>query len=216
MTRPTVSPVDSPRPRNNLAQTEPGQAAGLPPERGKRETILNQHIPADGRGSRYAAWGVVLLVLVHLGWRQLRPESELRRICAMATTTAASRLAVMEQVRFDQIARQADDGNVLLQLAGYARTNATVENSLGYFYFRTTYALYPRRLFAGPADQIINGGRDIMRIGFNPNPQWLQAHDVHFKLTFGDKNFGGETPRLEPLLSPEASSGMPANKSGGD
>jgi hypothetical protein len=212
VTRPTVSPVDSPPPRNNLAQTEPGQAADLPPERGKRETILNQHFPADGRSSRYAAWGVVLLVLVQLGWRQLRPESELRRVCAMATAAPASRLAVMEEERFDHLASQADDGNVLLKLAGYARTNSAVENTLGYFYFRTTYAMYPRRLFAGPADQIINGGRDIMRIGFNPDPQWLQAHDVHYTLTFGDENLGWETPRLEPLPSPEASSGMSANK----
>ena len=32
---------------------------------------------------------------------------------------------------------QAADGNVLLKLAGYAKTNPVVANSLGYFYFQT-------------------------------------------------------------------------------
>ena len=105
---------------------------------------------------------------------------------------------------------------MLLELAGYATTNPAVENTLGYFYFRAGYALYPRRVFAGPADRIINDGRDIMRIGFDPDPQWLQAHDVHFRLTFGDNNTGGETPRLEILPSPGVSTRMPANPSGGD
>ena len=198
--------------QNNLAQNMPSQAAGSRPNCGKRETILNQLIPADGRGSRYAAWGVVLLVLAQLGWLQSRPGSELRRLCTATTKSPAGRAAVTEREQFDQLASQAGNGNVVLKLAGYAGTNPAVENSLGYFYFRTSYALYPRRLYAGPADQVINDGRDIMRIGFSPVPQWLQAHDVRSVLIFGNDKPGGKTPRLESLPSQDA----PAGNSGGN
>ena len=214
--RDTVFPVDSPPGRHRLAQNGPGRGGQARLNRAKFETTLNQPIPVDGRCFRYAAWGIVLLVLVHLCWLQLRPESELHQIYAVATEPPSSRAAMMEHDQSDRIARQAGNGNVLLKLAGYAKTNPAVENSLGYFYFRTSYALYPRRLYAAPADQVINDGRDIMRIGFSPGPQWLQEHDVRSVLTFGNDTAGGETPRLEILPPRDGQAGMQTNKSGGN
>ena len=186
------------------------------PNSGKLETILNQLIPADGRSFRYAAWGVVLLVLVHLCWLQLRPESELHQIWAFATQSTASRTALMQYEQLDRIADQTGNGNVLLKLAGYAKTNPVVENSLSFVYFRTSYALYPRRIYAAPADQVINNGRDMMRIEFSPSQQWLHEHDVRSVFTFGNDNAGGETLRLEILPPRDDQAGMPANKSGGN
>jgi len=186
------------------------------PNSGKLETILNQLIPADGRSFRYAAWGVVLLVLVHLCWLQLRPESELHQIYAFATQSTASRAALMQYEQLDRIADQTGNGNVLLKLAGYAKTNPVVENSLSFVYFRTSYALYPRRIYAAPADQVINNGRDMMRIEFSPSQQWLQEHDVRSVFTFGNDNAGGETLRLEILPPRDDQAGMPTNKSGGN
>ena len=185
------------------------------PNSGKLETILNQLIPADGRSFRYAAWGVVLLVLVHLCWLQLRPESELHRVCAVATQSTASRTALMQYEQLDRIADQTASGNVLLKLAGYAKTNPVVENSLSFIYYRTSYALYPRRLYVAPADKVINNGLDIMRIELSPSQQWLQEHDVRSVLTFGNNNAGGEMLRLETLPSRDDQAGMPTNKSGG-
>ncbi len=211
-----IFPVDSPPEPNSLAQNGPGRGGQARLNRAKRETTLNQPIPFDGRCFRYAAWGIVLLVLVHLCWLQLQPESELHRTWVFATRSADGRTAMTEPDQSDRIARQARDGNVLLKLAGYARTNPAVENSLGYFYFRTSYALYPRRLYAAPADRVINDGRDIMRIGFSPGPQWLQAHDVRSVLIFGNDTPGGETPRLEILQPRDGRAGMQTNKSGGN
>ena len=57
-------PVDSPPSRNSLGQNGPGRGGLARLNRGKLETILNRFIPADGRSFQYAAWGVVLLVLV--------------------------------------------------------------------------------------------------------------------------------------------------------
>jgi hypothetical protein len=214
--RDTVFPIDSPPGRNSLAQNGPGRGGQARLNRGKREIILNRFIPADGRSFQYAAWGVVLLVLVHLCWLQLRPESELHQICAVATQSTGRRAAITEHEQFDRIARQAGHGNVLLKLAGYAKTNPVVANSLGYFYFRTSYTLYPKRVYAAPADQVINDGQDIMRIGFSPAPQWLQEHDVRSVLIFGNDIAGGETPRLEILQPRDGQAGMPTNKSGGN
>lgn len=183
---------------------------------GKLETILNQLIPADRRSFEYAAWGVVLLVLVHLCWLQLRPESELHQICAVATKSTARRTAMIPEAQWERIAGQAGNGNGLLKLAGYAKTNPVVENSLSFIYFRTSYALYPRRMYVAPADTVINNGRDIMRAAFNPDRQWLQEHDVRFVLTFGNDTAGGETPRLEILPRFDGEAGMQTNKSGGN
>ena len=177
---------------------------------------MNQPVSVEGRNFQYAAWGIVLLALVHLCWLQLRPESELRRFRAAAREFATRRAAVMAQDQSGRIAGQAPDGNVLLKLAGYAKTNPAVANSLGYFYFQTSYALYPRRLYAATADRVINDGRDIMRIGFSPGPQWLQAHDIRSVLIFGNDIPGGETPRWESLQPRDGQAGMQTNKSGGN
>jgi hypothetical protein len=177
---------------------------------------LNRFISTDGRSWRYAAWGIVLVTLVHLCWRQSRPDSELHRICAFASQSPASRVALMPYEQLDRMAGQIENGNVWLQLAGYAKTNPVVENSLSFTYFRTSYALYPRRLYAAPADMVINDGRDIMRAEFSPGPQWLQEHDVGSVIIFGNDNAGGETLRLEALPPRDHQAGMPATKSGGN
>jgi hypothetical protein len=176
---------------------------------------LNQPIPVDGRSFRYAAWGVVLLTLIHLCWLQLRPESELHQFWSVATKYTAGHAAILEHEPSGRIAMQATDGNVLLKLAGYAKTNPAVANSLGYFYFQTSYALYPRRLYAATADQVINSGQDIMRIGFSPDPQWLQEHDVRSVLIFGKDNASEETPRWEILPPWDGQAGVQTNKKSG-
>jgi hypothetical protein len=182
--------------------------------RGKFETILNQLIPAGHKSARYAAWGIVLLALVHLCWLQWRPGSDLRRICAAAAKPAAATPAMSPEESFKRIAEQAGNGNVLLKLAGYARTNPAVENSLGYFYYHTAYALYPGRVYAAPADQVINNGGDIMRAGFNPGRQWLQEHHIRWVLTFGSDRVGGEIPHLEVLPPDDGRAGTPTNQPG--
>jgi hypothetical protein len=177
---------------------------------------LNQLIPAERRSFEYAAWGVVLLVLAHLCWLQWRPESELRQIHAAATKSAARRAPAMPEEQWEQIAGPAGQGNALLQLAGYARTNPAVEKHLDFFYHWTSYALYPRRVYAAPADTVINDGQDIMRAAFHPDRQWLQEHDVRFVLTFGHDHPGEETPQLQILPPPAGQTGTPTNRAGGN
>jgi len=75
-----------------------------------------------------------------------------------------------EQV--DRISVLAGSGNVALKLVGHAKTNPAYENILEYIYYRSNYALYPRRLYVAPVGRIIKDGRDIMGAQFDPTPQW--------------------------------------------
>jgi hypothetical protein len=130
---------------------------------------------------RYAAWVAVLLVLGHLCWLQLRPGSASRYNWTVTTSRAAAgRITQLP----GPMANEGVDGNVLLQRAGFARTNLVMENSFFYFYFHTTYALYPHRIFVAPADRVINKGLDIMRTEFNPDRHWLEEHHVRYVATY--------------------------------
>ena len=161
------------------------------------------------------AWSLVLLVLAHLCWLQLRLGSPLRQAYILATQSGSARIITTRPSEaFGQIARETGDGNVFLELAGCARTNRCFENSLGYFYFRANYALYPRQLYVAPAGAVINNGTDIMRAGFVPDRQWLQDHNIRSVLTYDGKD-GGETPQLEFLQHDQHGAGIKANPAGG-
>ena len=155
------------------------------------------------------------MVLAHLCWLQLRLGSPLRQAYILATQSGSARIITTRPSEaFGQIARETGDGNVFLELAGCARTNRCFENSLGYFYFRANYALYPRQLYVAPAGAVINNGTDIMRAGFVPDRQWLQDHNIRSVLTYDGKD-GGETPQLEFLQHDQHGAGIKANPAGG-
>jgi hypothetical protein len=179
------------------------------------ETVLKQHIPVERRSIEYAAWGVVLLVLVQLCWLQWPPDSDLRRICSLAMKPANSGETVTPEEQWQWIASPAGSGNGLLKLAGYTKTNLAAATHLAYFYNLTSYTLYPRRVYVATTDTIINNGRDIIRAGFNPNEAWLQQHDIRYVLTFGNEQAGGKTPRLEILPPRDDQAAAQTNRSGG-
>lgn len=114
------------------------------------------------------------------------------------------------------MANEGDDGNVLLQLAGYARTNLVAERSVFFFYFQTSYILYPRRIYVAPADKVINSGQDIIHAEFNPDREWLQEHNVRYVSTFGGGQAGGKLPPWEKLPWGDGPAGVQTNKAGGD
>ena len=158
----------------------------------------------------------MLLALAHLCWLQLPPGSELRRISALATRSAASPAAVSEYERLDRIAKRTGRGNLLLKLDRDTKQNAAVEASLSFVYYRMGYALYPRRIYVAPADAVINDGWDILRIDFSPGREWLQEHAVGSVLTFGSDDAGREMLRLQILKPRHDQAGIPADESGGN
>jgi hypothetical protein len=164
---------------------------------------------------RYAAWGAVWLTLIQLGWRQLQPGADLDRTWAMATPSTSRRDAFQELGCFEQIVRETAPGNVRLHLAGAAQTDAALEKPVSYVYYRFAYLLYPRRIFAGTADCIINNGNEVMRSQFRPTPSWLQEHDVRNVLFYGNDK-PDEGIRLQILPSDEDPSAGQASPKGGN
>lgn len=162
---------------------------------------------------RYAAWVAVLLVLGHLCWLQLRPESASRQNWSAVTSRAGGGGTTQPP---GPAADAGDDGNVLLLRTGYATTNLAIENSLFYFYFHVSYALYPRRIFVAPADRVINQGLDIMHTAFNPDRRWLEEHHVGYVTIFSssltsEKLAPGNMIPLDKYLS-----GAQTNQAGGN
>jgi hypothetical protein len=154
----------------------------------------------------------VLLALVHLGWLQLRPGSAFRQTWTAAANSGAGRTTQPDA----SLADAGDDGNLLLQLAGYTKTNRVIEKSIFYYYFHTTYALYPRRLYVAPADKIIISGLDIMDARFHPDPNWLREHQVRYRATFGGSAAGGTVSPWETPPPDDGTSGTQTNRAGGD
>jgi len=105
----------------------------------------------------------------------------------MATKSKAG-AAMTRYEACDRIADEAGDANVLLKLTGYLNTSD--KSDLEFFYYRAGYSLYPRRLYVAPSDTIINNGWDILRVRFDPDPQWLRKRNVRLVLTISKDNTG--------------------------
>jgi len=162
---------------------------------------------------RYAVWVAVVLVLGHLCWLQLRPGSSSRQNwSAMASRSASGRATQAAEPP----GKVGFDGNVLLQRGGYARTNLVIENALFYFYFHTSYAFYPHRVFVAPADRIVNKGLDIMRTEFDPDRRWLEEHHVHYVATFSGSQTSEKLTPANMMSVGEYLSGAQTNRAGGN
>ena len=184
----------------------------FPPEPAHPRTILN---PPEHRNIfEYAAWGIVLLLVAHLCWLQLQTGSPFHQAFELAMKPAADRGPARPMAAFDQIAREAGDGNVLLALAGPAQTSRYFDNSLGYFYFHANYVLYPKRLYIAPASRIINNGTDVRLADFHPDRQWLEEHHVRSMLTYYGDHPGEPPPHLERLAPDPHGPRSPARPTG--
>lgn len=158
----------------------------------------------------------MLLALVHLSWMQWQSGSALHRIAALATRPEARRAAISAHERIDRIADRAVPGNVFLRVVGDFEEHAVAGDSVSFVYYRASYALYPRRIFVAPTDRVINDGRDILRIEFDPGQAWLQERDVASVMTVGSDSAGNETLRLQILKPRDDRAGTPGDRSAGD
>lgn len=79
----------------------------------------------------------------------------------------------------DGLFRQAaDGGNLALHFAGFDPHDSTSARLVSQFYFRATYALYPRRVLVGSDDRIINNAEQLIETVERPDIAWLRSHDV--------------------------------------
>jgi hypothetical protein len=68
-------------------------------------------------------------------------------------------------------------------VVGDGKMNTTAGNQLAGIYYYTANRIYPRRLFIGEDDRIVNYGRDLL--GPPASVQWLQDHDVAGTIDIG-------------------------------
>lgn len=77
----------------------------------------------------------------------------------------------------------APSGNVALRFEGLDPQNHEHVTHVQVMYFRGAYSLYPRRVFAAPQRTVLDDGRDILGVGFNPSLQWMQQNGVQTVVT---------------------------------
>lgn len=106
-----------------------------------------------------------------------------------------------------QLLSLAKDGNLAIQSTGFDDSPADAESMLPKIYYRGVYTLYPQRIFVGEHNRIVNNGRDMATLHFNPDNTWLRAHEVRAVLSIRRESNGQITvvARALPSVAPNGS-----------
>jgi hypothetical protein len=86
--------------------------------------------------------------------------------------------------------KNVPDGNLFIQFRGFEDQEAPRPGEMSgldtasLIYFRTVYALYPRRVYTGPEERPITRGTEFIFNPFYPTAAWLRERGVHRVLTF--------------------------------
>ena len=85
-------------------------------------------------------------------------------------------------------------GDVLLHLQGFAPDDARAE----LVYYRSVYAMWPRRVLLGPARPVLNNSRDITAAVASAGVDELPRHGVSHVAWFQPAADGGISARIAP------------------
>jgi hypothetical protein len=117
--------------------------------------------------------GVIWVAYVNAG-----PGSFARRSLAAAGNHAPPP-GWQDFQRVDQIVVSAGTaGNLFVRFTGFSPDDPADALFASRFYYRAAYTLWPRRIFVGPPDRIINDGEDLISTRFERNTEWLGRHHV--------------------------------------
>lgn len=120
------------------------------------------------------------------------PGSPVVREIAGAPPSISLRPAYLDAIR-----AQAPDGNVLL---GFELPEGAEELAAS-IYYQCTYDLHPRRVFVTDEPAVINDGRDLLRVARAPDPEWLAAHAVDWRVEIAAAG-GGLQLLVRPVQAP--------------
>ncbi len=103
-------------------------------------------------------------------------DAPLRHIGQPPASLAAmqSRLDVTDNA----IAKAADGHNVLMHFLLSPQQQKNGGNFFSTLYFSSVYALYPKRVYLGNDQEIINNGQQLFAADQLPSDAWLIQHDV--------------------------------------
>ena len=73
----------------------------------------------------------------------------------------------------------ARGGNILLRFEGFDEGYpGTPKSRAAFIYYRSAYALYPKRAFVGDSAMLINRSADVISSDFDPDERWMDENDV--------------------------------------
>jgi hypothetical protein len=176
--------------------------------------MISNRVRVDGE---WVAWGTAALLLIHLCYLQWQPESATRALLAMNRSSRAGSVEAEPSEFCDRMCERASvkGGNVWLRFVNHATSNLNDNLCMSFIYFRGSYVLYPRRIYVGPTNQVVNDGRDILKFEFEPGRQWLRDHSVRSVLTMGKDSAGWELPEVEILPEDDGRAGAQTGGKGG-
>ncbi len=140
----------------------------------------------------WGAWGrnllgaAILVVVLHLAYVNMNPGAFPWSIIDGALSGKAKgsdvfgRYAAVDKA----FASFAEKGNVVLRFQGFNATQVRHLDFIEFEYYRAAYAVYPRRVFCGDVNDVLNSARDVLKVAFNPSEPWLDAHQVATVVTF--------------------------------
>jgi hypothetical protein len=135
-----------------------------------------------------AIYSALLFGLLQVVYFDIDPESPLRG-GGMGKQRNDQQSSVLEAISGD-FAKAAGGRPFALHvsipakyIAGDGKINTSAGNQLAGIYYYTANRIYPRRLYIGEDDRVVNYGRDLL--GPPASVQWLQDHGVAGTIDIG-------------------------------
>lgn len=130
-----------------------------------------------------------------------------RNVLLLALTGRADGVASELRALDQDIQALARGGSLLIRPAGFETSPGDAEAMLPRVYYRAVYTLYPRRAFIAEKSRVVNNGRDMATLNFNPGEAWLREHDVRAVLVLRREDNGQLSAQAVPVNPGEAGPG---------
>jgi hypothetical protein len=132
-----------------------------------------------------AVYACLLIALVQLLVFHLDEQSPIRQAGSAAWPQAKAErwLAAMDQTFEGAADTGGTHGNLALHFVGFDANDARQGPLACQYYFRAVYALYPRRVFVGQGDRVINFPNELLAADEVPDDRWLRSHGVTAVMT---------------------------------
>ena len=135
-----------------------------------------------------AAYASLLLAMLYLAYLNLATDAPIQQIAAgeLHQSSLAQQLAGEDK----SFLAVAQGGNLALHFEGFDVDNFRQGLLMSEFYFRAVYTLYPKRVFVGRDDRVVNIAPDLSAADVLPDDLWLRQHGVRGVLNLQQRSDG--------------------------
>ncbi len=134
--------------------------------------------------------GTMLNILVGLGLvltigLDLASGGKVRRVIGGRLKQLGQPAELSRAEQIDQFCYQRlPEGNVYLRFLGFDAQVREDESFISRHYYRLSYTLYPRRVYASTQGRAIRNGRELLAANDPPPTDWIEARGVRYVVTF--------------------------------